>query len=185
MNKRSNTGPIIMAIYLLFLMLPIYWLVNMSLKDNQEILGTFSLWPNHLTFHNYRVILTDPSWYNGYINSMIYVVMNTVISITFALPAAYAFSRYSFMGDKHLFFWLLTNRMAPPAVFALPFFQLYSSVGLFDTHIAVALAHCLFNVPLAVWILEGFMRGVHGKSTKPPISTAIRSPAFSCGSSSR
>jgi len=50
--------------------------------------------------------------------------------------------------------------MAPPAVFALPFFQLYSSVGLFDTHIAVALAHTLFNVPLAVWILEGFMRGV-------------------------
>jgi glycerol transport system permease protein len=43
------------------------------------------------------------------------------------------------------------------AVFALPFFQLYSAVGLFDTHIAVALAHCLFNVPLAVWILEGFM----------------------------
>ena len=72
--------------------------------------------------------------------------MNTVISVTVALPAAYAFSRYSFMGDKHLFFWLLTNRMAPPAVFALPFFQLYSSVGLFDTHIAVALAHCLFNV---------------------------------------
>ena len=42
----------------------------------------------------------------------------------------------------------------------MPFFQLYSSIGLFDTHIAVALAHCLFNVPLAVWILEGFMSGV-------------------------
>jgi glycerol transport system permease protein len=96
----------------------------------------------------------------GYVNSLIYVVLNTLISITVALPAAYAFSRYNFMGDKHLFFWLLTNRMSPPAVFALPFFQLYSSVGLFDTHIAVALAHCLFNVPLAVWILEGFMRGV-------------------------
>ncbi len=106
------------------------------------------------------MIFTDPAWYWGYINSIIYVVENTVISITVALPAAYAFSRYSFLGDKHLFFWLLTNRMAPPAVFALPFFQLYSSVGLFDTHIAVALAHCLFNVPLAVWILEGFMRGV-------------------------
>jgi len=77
-----------------------------------------------------------------------------------ALPAAYAFSRYRFLGDKHLFFWLLSNRMAPAAVFALPFFQLYSAIGLFDTHIAVALAHCLFNVPLAVWILEGFMSGV-------------------------
>ncbi len=86
--------------------------------------------------------------------------MNTVISVLAALPAAYAFSRYRFLGDKHLFFWLLTNRMAPPAVFALPFFQLYSAFGLIDTHIAVALAHCLFNVPLAVWILEGFMSGV-------------------------
>ena len=59
-----------------------------------------------------------------------------------------------------MFFWLLTNRMSPPAVFLLPFFQLYQTIGLFDTHIAVALAHCLFNVPLAVWILEGFMSGV-------------------------
>ncbi|SCY68113.1 carbohydrate ABC transporter permease [Paracoccus tibetensis] len=157
---RVNGSAVVMVLYLLFLMLPIYWLINMSLKTNTEITSTFSLWPQNLTFRNYVTILTDPSWYMGYVNSLIYVVMNTVISVAVALPAAYAFSRYHFMGDKHLFFWLLTNRMAPPAVFALPFFQLYSSVGLFDTHIAVALAHCLFNVPLAVWILEGFMRGV-------------------------
>ncbi|MDW4551153.1 carbohydrate ABC transporter permease [Defluviimonas sp. D31] len=157
---RVNSRAIVMTLYLVFLLLPIYWLVNMSLKTNTEILNVFSLWPRNLTFANYATILTDSSWYMGYVNSLIYVVMNTVISITVALPAAYAFSRYSFLGDKHLFFWLLTNRMAPPAVFALPFFQFYSSVGLFDTHIAVALAHCLFNVPLAVWILEGFMRGV-------------------------
>ena len=50
--------------------------------------------------------------------------------------------------------------MSPPAIALLPFFQLYSSVGLFDTHIAVALAHCLFTIPLAVWILEGFMSSV-------------------------
>ncbi len=155
-----NSRAIVMGLYLIFLMLPIYWLLNMSLKTNTEILNTFTLWPDNPTLDNYKTILTDPAWYSGYINSLIYVVINTVISIAVALPAAYAFSRYSFMGDKHLFFWLLTNRMAPPAVFALPFFQLYSSVGLFDTHIAVALAHCLFNVPLAVWILEGFMRGV-------------------------
>ena len=149
-----------MALYLLFLMLPIYWLLNMSLKTNTEILNEFTLFPRDLTFDNYATILTDPAWYMGYVNSIIYVTINTIISLAVALPAAYAFSRYHFMGDKHLFFWLLTNRMAPPAVFALPFFQLYSSVGLFDTHIAVALAHTLFNVPLAVWILEGFMRGV-------------------------
>jgi len=148
------------TIYIIFLMLPIYWLMNMSFKTTNEILGTFSLYPQNFTFANYEKIFTDPTWYNGYLNSITYVVMNTIISVSVALPAAYAFSRYRFLGDKHLFFWLLTNRMAPPAVFALPFFQLYSAVELFDTHIAVALAHCLFNIPLAVWILEGFMSGV-------------------------
>ena len=132
----------------------------MSFKTNQEILSTFSLWPQSFTWANYARIFTDASWYSGYINSLIYVAINTVISLAVALPAAYAFSRYSFLGDKHVFFWLLTNRMTPPAVFLLPFFQLYTTLGLMDTHIAVALAHLLFNVPLAVWILEGFMSGI-------------------------
>ncbi len=151
---------LIPTIYIIFLMLPIYWLVSMSFKTTNEILGSFTLWPREFTVENYRTIFTDPTWYNGYINSIIYVSINTVISVAVALPAAYAFSRYRFLGDKHLFFWLLTNRMAPAAVFALPFFQLYSAIGIFDTHLAVALAHTLFNIPLAVWILEGFMSGV-------------------------
>ena len=146
--------------YLILLFLPIYWMLNMSLRTNADIMSTFALFPSHPTLENYMKIFSDSSWYSGYINSIIYVTMNTVISLLTALPAAYAFSRFEFIGDKHIFFWLLTNRMAPPAVFLLPFFQLYSTFNLIDTHIAVALSHCLFNVPLAVWILEGFMSGV-------------------------
>jgi len=149
-TRSKNVG---ITLFILLLLTPIYWLWNMSFKTNQEILGGLTLWPQNFTLDNYAVIFTDPSWYNGYINSMIYVSINVVITLLVALPAAYAFSRYKFLGDKPLFFWLLSNRMAPPAVFLLPFFQLYSSIGLFDTHIAVALAHCLFNV-------EGFMSGV-------------------------
>jgi glycerol transport system permease protein len=128
-----NKRSLALLVYFFLLLLPIYWLINM---------------------------LTEPGWYNGFIVSIEYSVMNTVLSVLVALPAAYAFSRYSFLGDKHMFFWLLTNRMAPPAVFLLPFFELYSTIGLFDTPFAVAFAHMLFNVPLAVWILEGFMSGV-------------------------
>ncbi|MGY4750339.1 carbohydrate ABC transporter permease [Pannonibacter sp. Q-1] len=189
---------LIPAFYILFLIIPIYWLVNLSFKTTNEILSGLSLWPQQPTLRNYTVIFTDPAWYETYFNSMTYVVMNTVICIAVALPAAYAFSRYRFLGDKHLFFWLLTNRMAPPAVFILPFFQLYSAFGLIDTHIAVALAHCLFNVPLAVWILEGFMSGVpkeidetayvdgysfprfFGKIFMPLIASGIGVTAFFC-----
>lgn len=156
MRKRH----FVLLFYLALLLLPIYWMLNMSLRTNADIMKSFQLFPHDMTLENYAKIFSDPSWYSGYINTMIYVSINTVISLVTALPAAYAFSRFRFIGDKHVFFWLLTNRMAPPAVFLLPFFQLYSTVNLIDTHIAVALAHCLFNVPLAVWILEGFMSGV-------------------------
>ncbi|WP_420963105.1 carbohydrate ABC transporter permease [Brucella sp. IR073] len=159
-QRTGRFGWLVPAVYIVLLLIPIYWLINMSFKTNQEIVSSMTLYPHEPTLRNYHAIFTDSSWYSGYINSIIYVVLNMVISVAVALPAAYAFSRYRFLGDKHLFFWLLTNRMAPPAVFALPFFQLYSAFGLIDTHIAVALAHCLFNVPLAVWILEGFMSGV-------------------------
>jgi glycerol transport system permease protein len=149
-----------LALYLVCLMLPIYWLINMSLRTNEDIMSGLAVWPSHPTLIKYWFILNDPTWVHGFLVSLTYVAINTVISVTVALPAAYAFSRYRFIGDKHIFFWLLTNLMAPTAVYALPFFNLYYAVGLFDTVWAVALAHCLFNIPLAVWILEGFISGV-------------------------
>jgi len=158
MKARARVAAL--AAYLVLLLLPIYWMLNMSLRDNNDIMSQLALFPVRPTFQNYAQIVTDSSWYLGYVNSFAYVSINTVITLVVSLPAAYAFSRYRFLGDKHLFFWLLSNRMAPAAVFLLPVFQLYSTLGLIDHYIAVSLAHTLFNVPLAVWILEGFMSGV-------------------------
>lgn len=177
-ERRFKKRTVFLVLYLVFALLPIYWMVNMSFRTNQEILSSFALFPADPTWSNYLTIFTDASWYSGYINSLIYVLINTVISVLVALPAAYAFSRYRFLGDKHVFFWLLTNRMTPPAVFLLPFFQLYSTVGLMDTHIAVAMAHLLFNVPLAVWILEGFMSGIPREIDETAYIDGYSFPAF-------
>ena len=177
-ERRFKKRTVFLLLYLMFALLPIYWMVNMSFRTNQEILSSFALFPADPTWNNYLTIFTDPSWYSGYINSLIYVLINTVISVLVALPAAYAFSRYRFLGDKHVFFWLLTNRMTPPAVFLLPFFQLYSTVGLMDIHIAVAMAHLLFNVPLAVWILEGFMSSIPREIDETAYIDGYSFPAF-------
>jgi glycerol transport system permease protein len=177
-ERRFKKRTVFLLLYLVFALLPIYWMVNMSFRTNQEILSSFALFPADPTWSNYLTIFTDASWYSGYINSLIYVLINTVISVMVALPAAYAFSRYRFLCDKHVFFWLLTNRMTPPAVFLLPFFQLYSTVGLMDTHIAVAMAHLLFNVPLAVWILEGFMSGIPREIDETAYIDGYSFPAF-------
>jgi glycerol transport system permease protein len=147
-------------VYCFYLLVPLYWLVNMSFRSRGDITAGLEVVPSDPTLANFTEIFTNPVWFTAFANSLSYVVINTVISVVVALPAAYVFSRYRFLGDRQLFFWLLTNRMAPPAVFLLPFFQLYSAIGLFDTPLAVALAHCLFTVPLAVWILEGFISNV-------------------------
>ena len=156
----SRVGRWVLIGYGIYLVLPLYWLLSMSVRRNADIVGRFSLLPNAPTWANFAEIFSNPVWYQAFGNSLTYVAINSVLSLAIAIPAAYTFSRYRFLGDKHLFFWLLTNRMAPRAVFLLPFFQLYSAIGLFDTPLAVALAHCLFTVPLAVWILEGFFSGV-------------------------
>jgi glycerol transport system permease protein len=84
MRKRS----VIPILYIAFLMLPIYWLVAMSFKTTNEILSGFSLFPQTFTLDNYKAIFTDPTWYWGYINSILYVSLNTVLSVAVALPAA-------------------------------------------------------------------------------------------------
>jgi len=155
-ERRFKKRTVFLLLYLMFALLPIYWMVNMSFRTNQEILSSFALFPADPTWNNYLTIFTDPSWYSGYINSLIYVLINTLISVLVALPAAYAFSRYRFLGDKHVFFWLLTNRMTPPAVFLLP----------------------LFNVPLAVWILEGFMSSIPREIDETAYIDGYSFPAF-------
>ena len=156
MQKRHYA----LAVYFFVLFIPIYWMLNTSLKTDEEILNQFTLFPQQITFENYREIFTSEVWRSSFMNSLIYVFLNVLITLSVAIPAAYAFSRWEFRGQHHLFFWLLTNRMAPGAVFMVPFTELYYTLHLFDTHLAVALAHCLFNIPLAVWILEGFISGI-------------------------
>ena len=63
---------IALCIYFGFLILPIYWMLNMSLRTNADILANFALYPADATFKNYIRIFTDPTWYNAYINAMIY-----------------------------------------------------------------------------------------------------------------
>jgi glycerol transport system permease protein len=163
MNLGSNKLKkryIFLITYFILLSIPIYWMLITSLKTDTEILSGLSFFPKHLTFKNYMEIFTSSVWMNRFKNSLIYVAMNVVLVLVVSVPGAYAFSRYTFIGDKHLFFWLLTNRMAPAAVFIVPFTELFYTLHIHDTHFAVALGHCLFNVPLAIWILEGFMSGI-------------------------
>ena len=80
--------------------------------------------------------------------------------------ATYALSRYKIAGAETIFFWTMTNRMAPPAAFMLPLFLLFTTVfrfgdsTLFDTKIGLILLYCVFNLPFAIWLLKGIVDGI-------------------------
>lgn len=152
--------PLLPLAFLIFLATPVYWLLLMSFKSSREVESGVTFVPAAPTLDNYRFLLDDPAWFWGYINALVYVAINVAIAVTVAVPAAYAFSRYHFPGARALFFGFLAFRMMAPAILLVPFVQLSSDLGIFDTHWAVAIAHCFFNVPLAVWILEGFISAV-------------------------
>jgi glycerol transport system permease protein len=69
---------------------------------------------------NYRNIAADPALTGSIVNSMIYVLLNVALCIGAGLPAAYALSRYRFVGDRHFLFLLLAFRVTPPVVLSLP-----------------------------------------------------------------
>ncbi|QUJ76745.1 carbohydrate ABC transporter permease [Sulfitobacter albidus] len=126
---------------------------TVTLPHPGEMVGSLSL-------RNYRAIAGDPALTASLANSLIYVSANVALTLAVSLPAAYALSRYRFVGDRHVLLMLLAFRIMPPVVLSLPVFLLFAQVGLLNTPFAIALVHCLFNIPIAIWILESFISAI-------------------------
>lgn len=109
---------------------------------------------------NYFNIINSPVLLSALLNSVTYVLLNVTIVLIVSLPAAYSFSRYRFTGDTHLFLALIAFRITPPVVLSLPIFILFAKFNLVNSPVGIALVHCLFNIPIAIWILESFMSAV-------------------------
>jgi ABC-type glycerol-3-phosphate transport system permease component len=99
-------------------------------------------------------------------NSIVVATTNAALVTTLALFATYALTRYKLTGKENIFFWTITNRMAPPAAFLLPLFLLYTQVfvvgdwKLFDTRTGLILLYCVFNLPFAIWTLRGVIDSI-------------------------
>lgn len=109
---------------------------------------------------NYRNIFATPALVDSLKNSLIYVLLNVALCLAAGLPAAYAFARFSFTGDRHFLFLLLAFRVTPPVVLSLPIFILFAQVNLVNSPVGIGLVHCLFNLPIAIWILERFISAI-------------------------
>ena len=150
----------------LITLLPIYWMYVVSAKSRVQLFGSPSFLISSFFTENYTSTLSDPAFQRYMINSIVIATSNALLVTTLALLATYALSRFKLPGKENLFFWTITNRMAPPAVFLLPLFLLYTQVfviadvKLFDTRIGLILLYCVFNLQFAIWTLRGVIDGI-------------------------
>lgn len=146
-----------LAAFIIFIFLPLIQVVFLSFISTLPREGFED---GQFTFLNYQAIWTTPTLRASVINSVFYVLLNIAMTVPAALMAAYAFSRYKFIGDKHLFLVFLAFRITPPVVIMLPMFQLFASLNMINSPVGIALAHCLFNLPISIWILQSFMNAI-------------------------
>ncbi len=159
-GNRSDGGAVRFVAYLAlaaFVLLPLAQSIVLSFTATLPHEG---IEPGSLSLVNYLNIFRTPALLSSILNSLFYVALNVALSLFAGLPAAYASSRYSFVGDRHFFFMLLVFRVTPPVVLSLPVFILFSQLNLVNTPVGIALVHCLFNIPIAIWILESFISAV-------------------------
>jgi len=151
----------VLAIYAVFTLVPIAYLAVSSFKTQQQIYdgisSTFWFTP---TLASYRFIFETKPILGLLVNTLVVSVGSTIISLVFGTIAAYALARYTFRGRDDLAFYILSIRMFPPIVAALPIFIIFNQLNLLDSRIGLIIAYTSFNLPFVVWMMTGFIKAV-------------------------
>jgi ABC-type glycerol-3-phosphate transport system permease component len=166
---RSGNPLLYLALWFflsLLTLFPIYWLFVISVKPAVDLFTTPSVILDAIYWKNYVNVINNETLRGYMINSLIISTTNAFLVTALAFLACYALSRFELAGKENIFFWTITNRMAPAAVFLLPFYLLFTQVftfgdwKLYDTKIGMILLYCTFNLPFAIWTLRPTIDGI-------------------------
>jgi multiple sugar transport system permease protein len=147
-----------LGLFLLFVLLPLYWMVMTSVKPTSDYLTVPPVWfPKEPTFVHYTAALFSYRGLQGLINSLIIASASTVLSTVLGTMMAYSLARFN-TGGRHLAFWVLSQRFLPPVAIILPIFLLFRNWGLYDRHYGLILLYTLITLPLTVWMMYAYFR---------------------------
>jgi multiple sugar transport system permease protein len=155
------------AIVAMIILLPVYWMINMSFKDKAEFVARPpTIVVERPTTDNYFDLLITQRFYRYGINSFVVAALAATISVGIGTLCAYALSRYRLPKNfnYHLLFTMLTVRMFPPIVTVIPIFVIYNrqifGMRLLDTQIGLALVDAFMELPFVIWMMIGFFRDI-------------------------
>jgi multiple sugar transport system permease protein len=150
------------GLWLLFLLVPLYWMFITSIKPSNDYLAVPPIWfPDEPTLLHYTAALYAYRGLDGLINSLIISTSATILSAFFGTLMAYSLARFN-TGGQHLSFWVLSQRFLPPIAVVLPIFLIYRVLRLNDTHVGLIIAYTVFTLPVSVWMMFAYFRQMPG-----------------------
>jgi multiple sugar transport system permease protein len=162
MKSKINVWTVIGAVVILvWCLLPIAWIVSLSLKPVEETAtGSPQFLPEEVTFDNYRTVLEDDLFQRALFNSFGISLIATMLSVIIATLCAYAIARLQFKGKRAVLSIALAIAMFPVVALVGPLFDMWRSLGLFNTWLGLIIPYLSFTLPLAIWTLSAFFREI-------------------------
>jgi multiple sugar transport system permease protein len=163
--KKKGNNPlfwIILALTLVVILFPVYWIITTSLKTPLEVIQPNpTFFPRILTLENYQTVLQS-GFLKNMGNSLIVAVSATLLSLTLSFLAAYALLRFRFpLAFNSIFLvWILVVKILPPVVLAIPLYTMFNSLGLINKLLGLVLVYQVYTLPYCIWMIFGFLKAV-------------------------
>jgi multiple sugar transport system permease protein len=149
-------GPVLVIAWALF---PVIWIMSLSFKTGDDISNQKFL-PSKWSLENYRTVFDTPLFTSALRNSIFIAVIATALSVILATVAAYAIARLEFPGKKLILSMALAIAMFPAVSLVGPLFDIWRSIGLYDTWPGLIIPYMSFTLPLSIWTLSAFFREI-------------------------
>lgn len=154
---RSLPGTLAAVLVVAYALLPVVWTLALSFKHGDDI-NNQRFWPDVWTLENYRTVFRTSLFTSALRNSIGIASIATSISVVLATLAAYAIARLEFRGKRVVLTTALAVAMFPVVSIVGPLFDIWRSVGLYDTWLGLIIPYLSFTLPLAMWVLSAFFR---------------------------
>lgn len=150
------TSYVLTFFMVMLFLFPWLWVFSLGFKTRTEILSPTLVWIWKPTLANFNEVLIVKGYWRLIVNSLIIAVSAVSLCIVIGVPTAYAFSRFPIPGKESWFYMILTFRMAPAVVLALPLYIIFARLALLGTYIAPIIAHITFTLPFVIWLMRSF-----------------------------
>lgn len=148
------------ALVVAMFLFPWLWVFSLGFKTRTEILSPNVVWIWKPTLENFIEVLIVKGYWRLVVNSLFIAITTVLLCIIIGVPTAYAFSRYPIPGKESWFYMILTFRMAPAVVLALPLYIIFARVSLLGTYVAPIIAHITFTLPFVIWLMRSFFEDI-------------------------